>query len=122
MRLGDTEQYKPLTRADIVQRQAEGKLSPIASFALTLLRGRTFIGDEVSVPKEIGLRLTPMVIQDVYDLAKENPKLLPTAAFALYGGGIQTYGPRKKDKKGPPKLKRGESKKERKAIRLKRSF
>ena len=88
-----------MTRADILQRQVEGKFSPIASFVVTLMRGKTFIGDDVSVKKEAGLRLVPMVAQDTYDLVKENPHLLPLVAFALYGGGIQTYGPRKKKEK-----------------------
>ena len=88
------EGYKPLTRLGIVARFARGKLSPVTSFALSLMEGKTYLGRDVEIPKEIGLRLTPMVIQDMYDLYQEGG--LPDMAMgipAIFGVGVQTYGP-----------------------------
>lgn len=85
------EGYKPLTRLDILQRQVESKEAPILSFATDILRGTTFAGEKVNIPKEIGLRFVPMVIQDMYDLYKEDPSLLPLGGLAVFGFGAQTY-------------------------------
>ena len=85
------EGYRPLTRLDILYRTGEMKQSPLFSFATALLRGQTVIGEKVSVPKEVGLRFIPMVVQDVYDLAKDDPKLLPLSTLGIFGVGIQTY-------------------------------
>ena len=49
-------------------------------------------GKKLNVPKEVAQRFVPMVIQDVYELAQDNPKLLPLATLGLFGFGLQTYG------------------------------
>lgn len=85
------EGYRPLTRADIVRRQIESKFSPIMSFANSLLKGKTFAGKDISVPKEVGLRFVPMVIQDAYDIMEDDPSLLPAGGLAIFGVGVQTY-------------------------------
>lgn len=90
------EGYRPLTRADILQRQIEGKFSPVMSFANTLLKGKTFAGQPVDVPKEVGLRFAPMVVQDMYDIMQEDPTLLPISGLAIFGVGMQTYKGREK--------------------------
>lgn len=89
------EGYKPMNRADVLQRGAEMKLDPVVSFAVGLMRGKTLIGDEMNVPKELGLKFVPMVIQDMYDLQQEEPGLkgLGKAAPAIFGVGVQTYAP-----------------------------
>jgi len=85
------EGYKPRTRLDIALQQIEHKESPVASFATTLLKGRDFAGKPVSVPKELGRRFVPMVVADVVELAKEDPKLLPLGVLPFFGMGMQTY-------------------------------
>jgi len=90
------EGYKPLTRYDILQRTVEAKEAPIFSFATALLRGQGFGGEKLSWSKEIGSRFVPMVVQDAYDLYKEDPTLLPLAALGWFGVGMQTYKPEKK--------------------------
>jgi hypothetical protein len=95
------EGYKPTTRWDILQRQAEQKLAPAASFVMALMKGQDIMGEDISVPKEVLNRATPMVIQDIVDIAKEDPDLLPLGALGMFGVGLQTYGPRpNKSRKG----------------------
>ncbi|MEK6883981.1 MAG: hypothetical protein AABY22_30405 [Nanoarchaeota archaeon] len=85
------EGYKPLTRWDILLRQIESKESPILSFATDILRQQDYAGRPVKVTTEIAERLIPMVIGDVYDLAQEDPNLIPLIGFGILGGSIQTY-------------------------------
>lgn len=90
------EGYKPMTRADIVQRFLEGKLAPIPSFVMTILKQQDQAGKPVDVPKEIRERLIPMIMQDLYDLSQENPALLPFGLAGVFGVGVQTYQNTKK--------------------------
>jgi len=85
------EGYKPMTRADIIQHFIEGKEAPVPSFITSLLKGKDIAGEDINIPEEIGLRFVPMVIQDMYDLAKESPGLLPISLLGIFGVGIQTY-------------------------------
>lgn len=85
------EGYKPMTRWDIFQRQLESKASPIASFIQTAARGQDYKGRDVDYKKELASRFTPMVVQDIVELAKEEPELLPLSALGAVGFGIQTY-------------------------------
>jgi len=93
------EGYKPLTRFDILQRQFEFKTSPLTSFVIDLAKGQDYVGEPTRTPKGIGKallqRVTPMVGQDIYDLYKEDPYLLPLGFLNTFGFGVQTYGPRK---------------------------
>ncbi len=87
------EGYKPLTRAGIVGRFFEYKTSPLASFALSLAKGQTSIGEKVDIPTEIANRFTPMVIQDMIDLYKEEGQEgIPMSFPAIFGVGVQSYG------------------------------
>ena len=99
------ERYRGLTRKEILYRQAESKLSPVASFIKVMLTGKDPSGEELNVSKEVRDRLTPMVLQDIYEIAKENPELLPVSALGVFGVGIQTYGPTKTNIKGIKSIK-----------------
>ena len=92
------EGYKALTRPGIVWRAAKYKMSPVASFAFNLLEGKGTDYEKFQVDKEVAQRFVPMVIQDIIDLAKEDPDLLPLGALGIFGVGLQTYKP--KTKKG----------------------
>jgi len=87
------EGYKPTTRLDIVGRFFESKQAPVASFLASMLRGTDTLGQPLNVQKEIINRVTPMFLQDMYDLYKEGQiELFPLAApAAFFGAGVQTY-------------------------------
>jgi len=85
------EGYRPLTRWEILVRQAETKTAPVLSFIIAMLKGKDIAGKDISVPKEVGSRFVPMVMQDVYDLAKDDPDLVPLASLGIFGVGLQTY-------------------------------
>jgi len=104
------EGYRPLTRLDILTRFAEYKEAPIFSFATNMLKGQDFAGQPINIPKEIGIRFIPMVIQDIIEIAKDDPDLLPLSALGIFGVGLQTYDGKyktksKKRKAGLPSLK-----------------
>lgn len=87
------EGYKPTTRLDILQRFFESKESPVVSLLVSLMRGRTSVGEEVRIVPEVINRFIPMVLSDIYDVSQEEGagswwKALPS----LFGVGVQTYG------------------------------
>ena len=95
------EGYRPLTRLEILYRQIESKEAPVFSFITTLLKGQEITGEKISIPKEVGKRFIPMAMSDIYEIAKENPELLPISWLGIFGVGLQTYKGR------PAKLKGG---------------
>jgi hypothetical protein len=97
------EGYKPLTRLDIVMNALRNKEAPVMSFITDMLSGRNAAGDPVSVPQEMRDRLTPMIVGDIVDLAKDNPDLIPLSVLGIFGAGVQTYSGKKSTAK--PKFK-----------------
>lgn len=86
------EGYRPLNRYEVLLRQIESKEAPVASFVTDLLKQQDYRGRPVNIPEAIRERITPMVLQDIYDITKEDPTLLPLGIFAVFGVGVQTYG------------------------------
>ncbi len=77
------------TRLDVGLTFGSNKLAPVPKFAWDLLdasKSRPF-----TVSEEAARLFVPIVIQDIYDLAKEDPKLLPLVIPAGMGMGVQTY-------------------------------
>lgn len=85
------EGYRALNRKEIILRQIESKAAPVASLFLTLLKGKDWKGKPINIAKEVGNRFVPMVLADMLDLYKEDPKLLPIGTAAIFGVGLQTY-------------------------------
>jgi hypothetical protein len=90
--------FKPTTRLDVVGRFVATKVAPITSFVMDLLRGVTPVGEKFNLSKAIVRRMTPMITQDIYDIVKDDPTLLPLAIPGMFGAGLQTY----KSKVGTP--------------------
>lgn len=88
------EGYKPLTRMDILQRAIETKEAPVTSFAVSLLKGKNFLGKEIDLKSEIANRFIPMVIQDMADLYMERGLTgIAMGTPSIFGVGLQTYSP-----------------------------
>jgi len=91
------EGYRADTREDLAIRFAQYKASPIASAFGDILRGKTVMGEPLTISNQVLQRFVPMVWQDMWDIVKEDPELWPTGLFGIFGVGIQTYrdrGPR----------------------------
>ena len=92
------EGYGTPTRKDIAWRFLESKFNPTVSFVTTLMQNKDFNGLPIEVRKEIGSRFVPIILQDIYELAKEDPKLLNPKLLltipAMLGMGVQSYEPR----------------------------
>lgn len=87
------EGYKPITRLGIIGRFLEYKEAPLVSFATSLLKGQSTLGEKLDIPTEIANRFIPMVMQDMMDVYDEEGKEgIPLAVPAIFGVGLQTYG------------------------------
>lgn len=87
------EGYKPLTRLGVASRFLQYKLSPVASFAVSLLTGQATMGGKVDIPVEIGRLFVPMAAEDMREIYDEEGLAgIPMAFPVLFGVGLQTYG------------------------------
>lgn len=89
------EGYKPLTRFDVLQRGLESKVSPTGALILTMMRGKNFEGEDIKnvgdATKELGKKFIPMALNDIWEVYKEDPKLLPFGFLGMLGVGVQAY-------------------------------
>ena len=102
---GEEGPYAPTTLS-LGSRWLEYKQAPLLSFATDLLRGSTAFGpldfskgldDPLELSENpIAQRFIPLVMQDMMDIYRDNPDLLPVSVLGLFGVGLQTYEPRKK--------------------------
>lgn len=109
------EGYTTPSRYDILLRQVESKEAPMFSLATSILRQRDYRGEPVSIPKEVGEMFVPMVVQDMTELAKSDPDLMPLGALAVLGFGVQTFEPMDEKKR-----RRVEAEKRRQAAKERR--
>lgn len=87
------EGYKPRTRLDILTSAIQYKEAPVVSFATSLLKGQEAFGGDFKLSSEIAKRFIPLVIQDLVDIYKDDPTILPIGALGIFGVGLQTYSP-----------------------------
>lgn len=90
------EGYKPITRLAVIARFLSSKEAPVASFIQGWLEGVNGVGDKFDPKSEFAARFVPMTFQSLYDIAKEDPTLLPAGALGAFGVGVQTYSDKKK--------------------------
>ncbi len=87
------EGYKPMTRWDALARFFESKEAPIASFIHSSMKGQGFTGRDFNTQAEVIKRVTPMMLQDLWELNQEyGPSGLPMGIPGMFGVGSQTYG------------------------------
>lgn len=80
------------TRADIATQFMTNKLAPIPSFVWAWMNNKEFDGQPFEIKRALMMRTVPIVMQDLYDLAKEDPNLIPAGLLPVFGVGAQTYG------------------------------
>ncbi len=80
------------TRGSVIGNFAENKLNTPYRFAAEL----AFASKQqpFNVSDQAVRMFIPIIAQDIIELAKEDPRLLPTAIPSAFGMGEQSYGPR----------------------------
>lgn len=77
---------------DLVTNFAVNRAAPIPSLIISWMHGRDFDGKTWEWKKALAKRMAPLITQDLYDLQKEDPKLIPVGILPVLGESIQTYG------------------------------
>jgi hypothetical protein len=77
------------TRKDIAERFMVNKLNPVVKFGWDLLDASQY--QPFHVADRTAQLFVPLIIQDVIELSKEDPSLLPLVAPIALGMGSQTY-------------------------------
>lgn len=88
------EGYRPLTRKDIAFRFFESKANPLVGAILEVMEGRTFEGQKPTLTSTAKRTLTPIILQDLWEISQDDPTLLPILGLGVFGMGVQTYGPK----------------------------
>lgn len=97
-----------------VLRFLRSKLSPSASLITDLTMGKDYLNREIEGPTEVSKRatqtFTPMILQDLYELYKEDPNLLGLGAVSAIGGSVQVHdesgrGNGNSNRPSPPRLR-----------------
>ncbi len=98
--------YGAPTRADVVSQFMKNKLAPVPSLVWSWMEGKDWSGQPFEIKKALLDRTVPIVMQDLMDIYKENPKAFPPGIFQdnptttkigmgalpIFGEGVQTYG------------------------------
>ena len=91
---GNKDSKSNQTMLDTLLRFGQGKLTPNASLAADVLRGKTFVGDELTPANVADELFSPMVAKDVYALMKEyGMRGLLAAPLPVFGIPTHTYEP-----------------------------
>lgn len=80
------------TRASVASRFFTNKLAPVPSFIWAWMEGTEFDGTPFDAKQALLSRTVPIVMQDLMELAEEDPALLPLIIPAAGGMGVQSYG------------------------------
>ncbi len=78
--------------AEMIGEFAAQRLAPVQSFAVAMLKGTDFDYKPIEVKSAILKRFVPLLAQDIYDLAQDEPELIPfLIPGAALGQGMNTY-------------------------------
>ena len=90
------EDRQKTSRRDVLYRMSESKLAPVPGTMMDVLRGKTYVGEEVT-PQGVAMKnLLPMYTKDVYEAFVNDGWDTGTAAFAagIFGIGVTSYKPK----------------------------
>ena len=62
------------------------------------MRSADFVGEPITFNKEAMRLVAPMILEDAYELAKEDPDFMPFIFPAIFGASVQTYKSRSKSR------------------------
>lgn len=94
------EKYGAPTRRTVAERFVYSKASPAVALVLAMWEGKDYKGDPIKVDQEALKLLYPIIIEDVLEVMDQGDlEGLWALPFAFAGLGVNTYGPRKKDKR-----------------------
>ena len=70
------------------------RMAPIPRLVIKLLQDNRFNNETIpeNIRNQMIQSVAPIMMQVVWELAQEDPNLLPLAIPAAFGVGIQTYG------------------------------
>jgi len=97
-KISTTGKLTEVQRDQVVNQFVRSKLSPVFGFVADLLKGETFVGDELSLEPESVIqqareRLVPMFVQDLIEAIEETGLAGGLLALpGMFGVGVQTYG------------------------------
>lgn len=81
--------YQAQTQEDMMERFFVNKLNPVTKFAYDLYNASEY--NKFHVFDRTAQMFISLSTQDIVELAKEDPELLPWMIPVLFGGGTQTY-------------------------------
>jgi len=82
--------FRAQTRGDVIHGFAANKLHPVVKFAHDLAFASKY--QPFQVEDRLAQMFVPLIVGDIMDLVKEDPKLLPFVVPVGLGMGTQTYG------------------------------
>lgn len=84
------------TRFDVLERFGINKLHPMAGFIVAMMKGKEPTGQKFDMPQSLIDRYVPMIMGDLYEIAQEDPSLLPVfGPLSAVGMGTQVHQERK---------------------------
>lgn len=87
----DSPGYGRTTSGDVVKRFVLSKEAPLLGLVGELWSGKDWSGEEKSRLTTTAERFIPMIAQDLYDIAKEDPWMAPLIMPGIFGASVQTY-------------------------------
>jgi len=79
-------------RKTTAERFGRNKLSPLAGLIVDWMAEKNVLGEKFTWSQAAKDRVIPLIIQDLTELAQEDPKLIPVILPGAFGIGIQSYG------------------------------
>ncbi len=80
-------------RKNVAERFSRAKLAPIASLIVDWMDGENVVGEKFTWTQAVKDRITPLIIDDLKDVAREDPEMFKVAVpAAIFGVGTSSYG------------------------------